>query len=184
METTLLGLIITALSLIVMCLSSVVIIVLRKEKLVKPDQFPGHRNPPNPPEQPVKTEFSADEFISRPATLKEVFRVYDKIYDAKKEILEAILILKSAIDLSTTNEIAEAVERLQEEKEKKATENKKSEYEIVEFEGKKYEKVPTKPGACWSDDGEYCSRVENCLPAPPYSMCDGYYLREIKEKEE
>ena len=105
------------------------------------------------------------------------------IYDAKKEILEAILTLKSAIDLSTTNEIAKEVERLQEAKEKKATDIKKSEYEIVKLNGKKYEKVPTKSEACWGDDWEVCALFEYCLSIPPHSVCDGCILREIKEKE-
>ena len=173
MATTLSILIIAAMSLIVVYLlvsiyDSFIKLPVRKEKSAKPNQFPGHRNPPNPPERPLNTEYSVDEFLKRKA----------------EEILEALLTLKSAIDLSTTNEIAKEVERLQEAKEKQSTETKKSEYEIVEVDGEKYERVPTRSGVCWSDDGERCARFGNCLPIPPYHKCDGYILREIKEKEE
>ena len=104
-----------------------------------------------------------------------------EIYDAKKEITEALLTLKSAIDLSTTNEIAKAVEKLQEAKEKK---EKEKQYEIVELDGKKYERVPTKLENCCGDDGTRCSRIEVCPPFMPHPPCNGYILREIKEKEE
>ena len=170
MATTLSILIIAAMSLIVVYLlisiyDSFIKLPVRKEKSDKPNQFPGHRNPPNPSERPLNTEYSVDEFRKRKA----------------EEILDAILTLKSAIDLSTTNEIAKEVERLQEAKEKK---EKKTQYEIVELDGKKYERVPTKSKLCCGDDGERCARVENCPLIPPYHMCDGYILREIKEKEE
>ena len=67
---------------------------------------------------------------------------------------------------------------------KKATENKKSEYEIVELDGKKYERVPAKLDSCAGVDGTRCSRIEVCPPFMPDPPCDGYILREIKEKEE
>ena len=170
MATTLSILIIAAMSLIVVYLlvsiyDSFIKLPVRKEKSDKPNQFPGHRNPPPTPERPLNTEFSVDKFLKRQA----------------EEILDAILTLKSAIDLSTTNEIAKEVERLQEAKEKK---EKKTQYEIVKLNGKKYEMVPTKSEACWGDDGEVCALFEYCLSIPPHSVCDGCILREIKEKEE
>ena len=65
----------------------------------------------------------------------------DKPDQAKKEIIEAILTLKSAIDLSTTNEIAKAVERLQEAKEKKTDDRV---YLLYYLENEKVESGPFK----------------------------------------